>query len=94
MTEQVKEEYQHWEKEEVMVDPVETTEVDVDPIINVKAAYIENLQQEVQNLQEQRASLQYQLDIRITALAAYQSTLEPEAEEEPKANGEDKTPKK
>ncbi len=90
MTEQVKEEYQHWEKEEVMVDPVETTEVDVDPIINVKAAYIENLQQEVQNLQEQRASLQYQLDIRITALAAYQSTLEPEAEEEPKANGEDK----
>ena len=87
MTEQVKEEYQHWEKEEVMVDPVETTEVDVDPIINVKAAYIENLQQEVQNLQEQRASLQYQLDIRITALAAYQSTLEPEAEEEPKANG-------
>ena len=90
MTEEVKEEYQHWEKEEVMVDPVETTEVDVDPIINVKAAYIENLQQEVQNLQEQRASLQYQLDIRITALAAYQSTLEPEAEEEPKANGEDK----
>ena len=87
MTEEVKEEYQHWEKEEVMVDPVETTEVDVDPIVNVKAAYIENLQQEVQNLQEQRASLQYQLDIRITALAAYQSTLEPEAEEEPKANG-------
>ena len=94
MTEEVKEEYQHWEKEEVMVDPVDTTEVDVDPIVNVKAAYIENLQQEVQNLQEQRASLQYQLDIRITALAAYQSTLEPEAEEEPKANGEDKTPKK
>ena len=90
MTEQVKEEYQHWEKEEVMVDPVETTEVDVDPIVNVKVAYIENLQQEVQNLQEQRASLQYQLDIRITALAAYQSTLEPEAEEEPQANGEDK----
>jgi len=87
MTEQVKEEYQHWEKEEVMVDPVETTEVDVDPIINVKAVYIENLQQEVQNLQEQMASLQYQLDIRITALAAYQSTLEPKAEEEPKANG-------
>mgnify|MGYP004451425767 CR=1 FL=1 len=90
MTEQVKEEYQHWEKEEVIIDPVETTEVDVDPIVNVKVAYIENLQQEVQNLQEQRASLQYQLDIRITALAAYQSTLEPEAEEEPQANGEDK----
>ena len=94
MTEQVKEEYQHWEKEEVIIDPVETTEVDVDPIVNVKVAYIENLQQEVQNLQEQMASLQYQMDIRITALAAYQSTLEPEAEEEPQSNGEDKTPKK
>jgi len=90
MTEEVKEEYQHWEKEEVMVDPVETTEVDVDPIVNVKAAYMENLQQEIQNLQEQMASLQYQMDIRITALAAYQSTLEPKEEEEPKANGEDK----
>ena len=90
MTEEVKEEYQHWEKEEVIIDPVETTEVDVDPIVNVKAAYMENLQQEIQNLQEQMASLQYQMDIRITALAAYQSTLEPKEEEEPKANGEDK----
>jgi hypothetical protein len=88
MTE-VKEEYQHWEKEEVMVDPVDTTEVDVDPIVNVKVAYMENLQQEIQNLQEQMASLQYQLDIRVTALAAYQSTLEVE-EEEPKENGKDK----
>ena len=36
------------------------------------------------------ASLQYQMDIRITALAAYQSTLEvKEEEEEPKANGKD-----
>ena len=92
MTEEVKEEYQHWEKEEVMVDPVETTEVDVDPIVNVKTAYIDNLQQEIQGIQEQMASLQYQLDIRITALAMYQSTLEPETEEEPKSNGEDKTP--
>ena len=56
MTEEVKEEYQHREKEEVMVDPVETTEVDVDSIVNVKVAFIENLQQEVQNLQEQMAS--------------------------------------
>ena len=88
MTE-VKEEYQHWKKEEVMVDPVDTTEVDVDPIVNVKVAYMDNLQQEIQNLQEQRASLQYQLDIRVTALAAYQSTLEVE-EEEPKENGKDK----
>jgi len=75
--------------EEVIIDPVETTEVDVNPLITTKIAYVENLQQEIQNLQEQMASLQYQLDIRVTALAAYQSTLEPE--EEPKANGEDLT---
>ena len=78
MTKEVKEEYQHWEKEEVMVDPVDTTEV----------AYVENLQQEIQNLQEQMASLQYQLDIRVTALTMYQSTLE--VKEEPKENGKDK----
>ena len=34
------------------------------------------------------ASLQYQIDIRVTALTMYQSTLEPE-EEEPKPNGKD-----
>ena len=76
--------------EEVMVDPVDTTEVDVDSLITTKLAYIENLQQEVQNLQEQMASLQYQLDIRVTALAMYQSTLKPETEDEAQANGEDK----
>ena len=92
MTEQVKEEYQHWEKEEVMVDPVDTTEVDVDPLLNTKVVYIDSLQQEIQGIQEQMASLQYQLDIRITAMTAYQSTLEVVVEEEPKENGEDKTP--
>ena len=104
MTEEVKEEYQHWEKEKmaqeileesgvepVMVDPVETTEVDIDPLITTKVAYVENLQQEIQNLQEQRASLQYQLDIRVTALTMYQSTLEVVADEEPKENGKDLT---
>ena len=75
--------------EEVIVDPVETTEVNVDPLITTKLAYIENLQQEIQNLQEQMASLQYQLDIRVTALTMYQSTLEIKEEEEPKANGKD-----
>ena len=94
MTEQVKEEYQHWEKEEVMVDPVETTEVDVDPIVSAKVAYIDNLQQEIQGIQEQMASLQYQLDIRVTALAMYQRTLgnsyNEGVEEEPKENGKDK----
>ena len=38
------------------------------------------------------ASLQYQMDIRITAMTAYQSTLEVVVEEEPKENGKDKTP--
>ena len=74
-------------KEEITV---ETTEVAVDPLITTKLAYVENLQNEIQGLQEQMASLQYQLDIRLTALAAYQSTLEvKEEEEEPKANGKD-----
>ena len=76
-------------KEEVIVDPVETTEVDVDPLITTKLAYVENLQNEIEGIQEQMASLQYQMDIRITALAAYQSTLEVKEEEEPKANGKD-----
>ena len=101
MTEEVKEEYQHWENkkkaheileesgvEPVMIDPVETTEVAIDPLITTKVAYVENLQQEIQNLQEQRASLQYQMDIRVTALTMYQSTLE--VKEEPKENGKDK----
>ena len=69
---------------------VETTEVAVDPLITTKLAYVENLQNEIQGLQEQRASLQYQLDIRVTALTMYQSALEvKEEEEEPKANGKD-----
>ena len=74
--------------EEVIIDPVETTEVDVNPLITTKLAYVDNLKQELQNLQEQMASLQYQLDIRVTALTMYQSTLE--VKEEPKENGEDK----
>ena len=58
--------------EEVIIDPVETTEVDVNPLITTKLAYVDNLQQEIQNIQEQMGSLQYQLDIRVTALTAYQ----------------------
>ena len=74
--------------EEVQIDPVETTEVDVDPLITTKLTYVENLQKEIEGIQGQMASLQYQLDIRITAVTMYQSTLEPE-EEEPKSNGKD-----
>jgi len=73
-------------KEEVTV---ETTEVDIDPLITTKLAYIDNLKKEIEGVQEQMASLQYQLDIRVTALTMYQSTLEVK-EEEPKENGEDK----
>jgi len=69
---------------------VETTEVEVDPLITTKLAYVENLQKELEGIQEQMASLQYQLDIRVTALTLYQSSLEVVVEEEePKANGKD-----
>ena len=68
---------------------VEATEVEVDPLITTKLAYVENLQKELEGIQEQMASLQYQLDIRVTALTMYQSALEVK-EEEPKENGKDK----
>ena len=69
--------------EDVIVDPVETTEVDVDPLITTQLAYVENLQKEIEGIQEQLVIFQYQLDIRITALAVYQSTLQA------KGNGKD-----
>ena len=69
---------------------VETTEVNVDPLITTKLAYVENLQKELEGIQEQMASLQYQMDIRVTALTLYQSSLEVK-EEEPKENGKDLT---
>ena len=75
--------------EEVIVESVETTEVNVDSLITTKLAYIENLKKEIEGIQEQMASLQYQLDIRVMALTMYQSTLEIKEEEEPKANGKD-----
>ena len=69
---------------------VETTEVDVDPLITTKLAYVDNLKKELEGIQEQMASLQYQMDIRVTALTLYQSSLEVVVEEEPKENGKDK----
>ena len=63
----------------------ETTELPVDPQLQQRIAYTETLQQEIQNLREQMAQLQYQLDIRVTALVGYQSTLE--VIEEPVLNG-------
>ena len=76
-------------KEEVIVDPVETMEVEVDPLITTKLAYVDNLKKELEGIQEQMTSLQYQMDIRVTALTMYQSALEVK-EEEPKENGKDK----
>ena len=78
------------EREAYNKEPIETTEVDVDPLITTKLAYVENLQKELEGIQEQMASLQYQMDIRVTALTMYQSTLEVKEEEEPKENGKDK----
>ena len=68
----------------------ETEEQSVDPRLQQRIAYTETLQAEIKNLQEQIGQLQYQLDIRVTALVAYQSTLEvvDESEEEIKLNGE------
>jgi len=78
------------EREAYNKEPIETTEVEVDPLITTKLAYVDNLQKELEGIQEQMASLQYQLDIRVTALTMYQSSLEVVVEEEPKENGKDK----
>jgi len=91
MTEEVKKAYEILEEsgvEPVMIDPVETTEVKADPLLATKLLYVDNLKKEIQELQKQRASLQYQLDIRVTALTMYQGALEVK-EEEPKVNGKD-----
>ena len=93
MKEEVKKAHEILEEsgvEPVMIDPVETTEVDIDPLITTKLAYVDNLKKELEGIQEQMTSLQYQLDIRVTALTMYQSTLEVVVEEEPKENGKDK----
>ena len=76
--------------EEKAVETTETTEQPVDPQLQQRIAYTETLQQEIKNLQEQIVQLQYQLDIRVTALVAYQSTLDviEKSEEEIKLNGE------
>ena len=71
--------------EEKAVETTETTEQPVDPQLQQRITYTETLQQEIKNLQEQMSQIQYQLDIRVTALVAYQSTLE--VIDEPKPNG-------
>ena len=71
--------------EEKAVETTETTEQPVDSQLQQRIAYTETLQAEIKSLQEQIGQLQYQLDIRVTALVAYQSTLE--VIDEPKPNG-------
>ena len=97
MPEEVKTAYEMLEEsgvEPVMIDPVETKEVKADPLLATKMAYIDNLKKEIQELQKQRASFQYQLDIRVTALTMYQNALgnsyNEVVEEESKENGKDK----
>ena len=68
---------------------VESKEIEADPLLATKLLYVDNLKKELEGIQEQMTSLQYQLDIRVTALTMYQSALEVK-EEEPKENGKDK----
>ena len=76
--------------EEKAVEITKTTEQPVDPQLQQRIAYTETLQEEIKNLQDQIVQLQYQLDIRVTALVAYKSTLDviEKSEEEIKLNGE------
>ena len=97
MAEEVKTAYEILEEsgvEPVMIDPVETKEIEADPLLATKMAYIDNLKKEIQELQKQMSGVQYQLDIRVTALTMYQralSNLHNEGvEEESKENGKDK----
>ena len=76
--------------EKVIENPVETTEIDVDPLITTKVAYVERIKSELSGIKEQMGILQYELDIRITALALYENALQ--MQDDPKENGKDKTP--
>jgi len=76
--------------EKVIENPVETTEIDVDPLITTKVAYVERIKSELGGIKEQMGILQYELDIRITALALYENALQ--MQDDPKENGKDKTP--
>jgi len=76
--------------EKVIENPVETTEIDVDPLITTKVAYVERIKSELGGIKEQMGILQYELDIRVTAMALYESSLQ--MQDDPKENGKDKTP--
>ena len=75
--------------EKVIENPVETTEIDVDPLITTKVAYVERIKSELGGIKEQMGILQYELDIRVTALALYESSLQ--MQDDPKENGKDES---
>ena len=75
--------------EKVRENPVETTEIDVDPLITTKVAYVERIKSELGGIKEQMGVLQYELDIRVTALALYESSLQ--MQDDPKENGKDES---
>ena len=75
--------------EKVIENPVETTEIDVDPLITTKLAYVERIKNELGGIKEQIGILQYELDIRATALALYESSLQ--IQDDPKENGKDES---
>ena len=59
----------------------------VDPLITTKVAYVERIKSELGGIKEQMGILQYELDIRVTALALYESSLQ--IQDDPKENGKD-----
>ena len=75
--------------EKVIENPVETTEIDVDPLITTKVAYVERIKSELSGIKEQMGILQYEVDIRVTALALYESSLQ--MQDDPKENGKDES---
>jgi hypothetical protein len=51
------------------------TEESKDPLFKTKLAYTERIKNEIQGIQEQMGVLQYELDIRVTALTMYEKSL-------------------
>ena len=75
--------------EKVIENPVETTEIEANPLITTKLAYVERIKNELGGIKEQIGILQYELDIRVTALALYESSLQ--MQDDPKENGKDES---
>tara|TARA_R100001594_G_scaffold4015_1_gene14780 strand:+ start:773 stop:1030 length:258 start_codon:yes stop_codon:yes gene_type:complete len=72
---------------------------ETEPNLELRDVYMLNLQQEIESFRSQLLNIQYQLDIRVTALSAYQVSLsetsltngelkeEEDLEEDSKLNG-------